>query len=133
VSKEREWLTLRDLGKQFEPKYNWPDIVIYLDDQPQDIALIADFGRFCRPDIIVESMDQTDWYQKGGLDRVRQNYEFLKPKLGSYIVSRLPVSEEAFKELAKEPTMDINILTVGYDRSQLAPIVDALQDAKSAK
>jgi len=49
VSNEREWLQIRQLGKQLEPIENLPDIVIYIDDQPEDIALVADFGRFCRP------------------------------------------------------------------------------------
>ncbi len=113
---------------------------------------MADFSRFCRPDIIVECMEQVDWYQKGGLDKVRQNYDFLKPRLGSYIVSRVPVPEEAWRDLMPEPAasepvvgqktppeeepkeqpLDIHILTVGYDQSQLAPIIDILLPSKKA-
>ncbi|MEE9583700.1 MAG: hypothetical protein V3W01_03460, partial [Dehalococcoidales bacterium] len=97
-------------------------------------------------------MEQVDWYQKGGLDRVRQNYDFLKPRLGSYVVSRVPVPEEAWRDLMPEPAasgpvpeqktppeeepkeqpLDIHILTVGYDQSQLAPIIDALLPSKEA-
>ena len=115
-------------------------------------ALVADFGRFCRPDIIVECMEQVDWYQKEGLDKVRKNYDFFKPRLGSYIVSRLPVPEEAYKDLMpkpavsklapeqktapeeepKEQPLDIHILTIGYDQSQLAPIIDVLLPSKEA-
>jgi len=104
VSGKREWYQIRELGRQYVPIYNWPDLVVYVDDQPEDISLVADFSRFCRPDIIVECMEQVDWYQKGGLDKVRQNYDFLKPRLGSYVVSRLPMPEEAHKELMPEPT-----------------------------
>jgi hypothetical protein len=142
VSGKREWQRLRELGMLYTPVASWPDLVIHIDDQPKDIALVADFSRFCRPDIIVECMEQADWYQKGGLDRVKQNHAFLKPKLGSYVVSRLPVPEEAFRDLMPEPAagkpasgqkippqeepLYIHILTVGYDRSRLAPIIDAL-------
>jgi hypothetical protein len=152
VSGKREWHRLRELGKDLVPIKNWPDLVIYIDDQPEDIALVADFSRFCRPDIIVECMEQVDWYQKGDLDKVRQNYDFFKPRLGSYIVSRLPVPEEALRDLIPEPVaikpapeqttpleeepkeqpLDIHILTVGYDQSQLAPILDALLSSKEA-
>jgi hypothetical protein len=148
VSDKREWHRLREVGKPYTRIDDWPDLVIYIDDQPEDIALVADFGRFCRPDIIVECMEQVDWYQKGGLDRVRQNYDFLKPRLGSYVVSRVPVPEEAWRELTPEPAagepapeqktppkeqpLDIHILTVGYDHSRLAPIIDALLSGKEA-
>lgn len=152
MSGKREWHRLRELGRDLVPIDNWPDLVIYVDDQPEDIALVADFGRFCRPDIIVECMEQVDWYQKEGLDKVRQNYDFFKPRLGSYIVSRFPVSEEAFRDLIPEPKasglapelktpseeepkeqpLDIHILNVGYDKSRLAPIIDVLLPGKEA-
>jgi len=150
ISSKREWHSFREQGKQFVPINNWPDLIIYIDDQPEDIALVADFGRFCRPDIIVECMEQVDWYQNGGLDKVRNDYDFLKPRLGSYVVSRLPVPEQAYKDLIpeqvvrepateqktpleekpKEQVPDIHILTVGYDQSKLAPIIDVLLSSK---
>ncbi len=142
VSDKREWQRLRELGMLYTPVASWPDLVIHIDDQPEDIALVADFSRFCRPDIIVECMEQADWYQKGSLDRVKQNHDFLKPRLGTYVVSRLPVPEEVLKDLIPEPAadepaseqkippqeqpLDIHILTVGYDQSRLAPIIEAL-------
>jgi hypothetical protein len=148
VSDKREWQRLRELGMLYTPVASWPNLVIHIDDQPEDIALVADFSRFCRPDIVVECMEQADWYQKGGLDRVKQNHAFLKPKLGTYVVSRLPVPEEAFKDLIPEPAagepaseqkippqeqpLDIHILTVSYDQSRLAPIIDTLSPNREA-
>lgn len=159
VSDKREWYHLRSLMKQYIVIAHWPDLAIYIDDQPEDLALVADFGRFCRPDMIVECMEQADWYQQGGLDRVKRNHDFLKPRLGSYVVSRLPVPEEAFKELMPEPVaresavegatpiepepekvsgepekqpLDIHIITAGYDQSQLAPIIETLLPSEEA-
>ncbi|MHA2068277.1 MAG: hypothetical protein ACXABY_28275, partial [Candidatus Thorarchaeota archaeon] len=174
VSGKREWYNLREVMRQHTPVAHWPDLVIYIDDQPEDLALVADFGRFCRPDMIVECVEQADWYQQGILEKVRSNHDFFKPRLGSYLVSRLPVPEEAFKELMPKPAtgspaaesaasietspepiseqleltrvteesaserksiteedqekqpLDIHILTVAYDRFQLAPIIEAL-------
>jgi len=102
VSDKREWHHLRSTMRQHTVITYWPDLVIYIDDKPEDIGLVADFNRFCRPDIIVECMEHADWYQQGGLKRVKRNHDFLKPRLGSYIVSRLPVPEEAFNELIPE-------------------------------
>jgi len=159
VSDKREWYHLRSLMRQYTAIAHWPDLAIYIDEQPEDLALVADFGRFCRPDMIVECMEQADWYQQGGLDRVKRNHDFLKPRLGSYVVSRLPVPEEAFKELMPEPVarepavegatsiepepekvsgepekqpLDIHIITAGYDQSQLAPIIDTLLPSEEA-
>jgi hypothetical protein len=150
TSIKREWIKIRELGKLLEPRDNWPDLVIFIDDKPESIALVADFGRFCRPDIIVECMEKDDWYGEEGVNKVKQNHDFFKPKLGSYVVSRLPVPEEIIKDLSSKETInelgqkegvppdeyskkqlsDINVLTVGYDRSSLAPIVDILSTNK---
>ncbi|MFC1865523.1 hypothetical protein ACFLYB_02270 [Chloroflexota bacterium] len=148
VSHKREWLHLRELGKLIETRKNWPDAVIYVDEDPDDIPLVADFGRFCRPDLILEYIDDIEWYQKGGLEKVKQDYEFFKPVLGSYVISRLPVSDEVLKDLAAESTgsekareqarspetehPNIHILTVNYDQSQLSPIMDALSTGSHA-
>ncbi len=118
VSDKREWHRFRRVMGQHTPVTHWPDLVIYTDDNPEDLALVADFGRFCRPDIIVECMEQSGWYQQGDLESVVHNHDFLKPRLGSYIVSRVTAPEEA--------PPNIHILTVGYDQSLLAPIIDAL-------
>jgi len=157
VSEKREWYPATSVKRKLGPIVHWPDLVIYSDDKPEDLALIADFSRFCRPDLIVECMEQKDWYQQEGLERVKLYHSVFKPRLGTYAVSREPVPEQAFKELlpeqfAEEPAAeavsqepvsepeqeaasaeehgeraaDIHILAVGFDKSQLVPIIEAL-------
>jgi hypothetical protein len=133
TSDKREWLQLREVGKFYEEIKNWPDLVIYIDDKPEDISLVADFSRFCRPDVIVECMEWADFFEKGELSNVKQNYDFFKPKLGSYIVLRLPLpnitNEELMSKLTDELSKEqpnIHVLAVGYDQSKLVPIIDAL-------
>ncbi|MHA2066433.1 MAG: hypothetical protein ACXABY_18835 [Candidatus Thorarchaeota archaeon] len=180
ISSNKEWYDFSELFNQDVQVNHWADLFIYIDDKPEDLALVADNGRFCRPDIIIKCMEQADWYERGGLERVKLNHDLLKPKLGSYVVSRLPVPEEAFKELMPEPaaselptggpapvepeaegvsgemvvdqaatgpalegvsglpvseqapqesekqSLDIHILTVGFEKSLLVPIIEAL-------
>lgn len=142
VSEKREWLSIRELGVRYRrAAFSWPDMVILTDDQPEDIGLVADFSRFCRPDIIVECQVQPDWWEKGGLERARKDYDFLKPRRGTFVISRHPVPEAAVSEVAPPPAAgktetagdgsaeqygDIHILSVGYDQAQLVPIVEAL-------
>jgi hypothetical protein len=148
ASKKREWYPLKAVKKEiYGPAGLKPDLLIYIDDRPQDVALIADADKICRPDLTIECREQKDWYEKQGLDEIKLHYDSLKPKLGTYVVSRELVSEQAYKELMPEevskgsaseqeqkPTQEqepekqgakIYILTVGFDQSKLAPIVDA--------
>jgi hypothetical protein len=106
VSEKQEWIRLRTLTGLHIPIGGWPDMVIYAADKLDDLALVADFGRFCRPDVIIECVEQEGWYQQGGLERVKYYHDFLKPKLGTFVVSRVPVPEEAFKELELKPIAD---------------------------
>ncbi len=148
ISDKREWQSFRTVAMPYEVIASWPDLSIYADDNAENLALVADFGRFCRPDIIIECMEQADWYQKGGLKRVKENHAFFKPRLGSYVISRLQAPGEALRELMPEPMGEleaeqateepapeekapveqpnIHILTVGYDHSRLTPIIEAL-------
>ena len=103
VSEKQEWLQLRTMTDHYLPIIKWPDMIIYAADRLDDLALVADFGRFCRPDVIIECMEQEGWYQQEGLERVKYYHDFLKPKLGTFVVSRVPVPEEAYKEIGPQP------------------------------
>jgi len=137
VSDKREWIQIRELGKPLEPRDYWPDLVLYIDDNPDDISLVADFSRFCRPDIIVECMEEDNWYQQDKLEQTKHNYDYFKPYLGTYIVTRLPIPDDTHKEILNRLTGDsrdsqpnIHILSVGYEQAQLTPIIEALSSAK---
>lgn len=139
VSDKREWFYLSSIRKVIGQGITWPDIVIYASDKLKELTLIADYERFCRPDLIVECMEQKDWFRQEGLERVKLHHNGLKPKLGTYIVSREPVLPEAtFKEAILEPesanekpAARIHILIVGFDKSRLNPIIDVLVRSKS--
>ncbi len=147
VSDRREWFYLSSIRKEMDQGLTWPAIVIYTSDKLKELALIADYDRFCRPDLIIECMEQSDWYTQEGLDRVKLHHNVLKPTLGTYVVSREPVSKNALKELELdskpkdeqeclpvkergERAAGISILDIGFDRTLLSPIIDLLITAK---
>jgi hypothetical protein len=144
ISETREWQTIRQVGILYRPNiFSWPDIVVYADDRPQDIGLVADFSRFSRPDIIIESMEQAGWYQNEGLTKVNREYDFFRPRLGTIVVSRVAVPGEAMKELLSptasetgaipidtQAARDIRIVVAGYDKSALQPVIDRLKDTR---
>ncbi len=165
VSDNREWYYRSSLTRDYGEAVRWPDLMVYASDELEDLALVADYSRICRPDIIIECLEQKDWYQAGGLERVKLTHAMLKPKMGTYVVSLETVPEAALTEIlpqpvAVEPTPQpgteaaapegdaeesapeaasaepeerepaIHILTVGFDSSKLAPIIDALLPGK---
>ena len=131
VSDNREWYDRSSLTKDYGETVKWPDFMVYASDELGDLALVTDYKKVCRPDIIIEYMEQKDWYQAGELERVRLNHAMLKPKMGTYVVS-LESAPEAVSAEPEEQESGIHILTVGYDQSQLAPIIDALLPGKEA-
>lgn len=119
ASKNREWYSLNSIAA-LEPSLT----LVYVADKPEEISLVADAEKICRPDLIIECREQKDWYEKERLEKVKLHS--LKPRLGTYIVSREPVPEQDLEEIG-----DIHLLTVGFDQPKLEPIISALMQPES--
>jgi len=152
ATQEREWIKVRELGIEMLSRTpSWPGLAVYVDTKPENIGLVSDFSRFLRPDILVECKEQINWYKYEGFSRIYRHYDFLKPRLGSFIVSRHPVPEQARQELeglsqtppetqegpevavegqAEKVSRNIRLLDVGFDRQNLVPIMEALVEVK---
>jgi hypothetical protein len=100
-------------------------------------------------------MEQRDWLEKGRLAKVMYDTDFLKPALGTYIITRYPVPIEALRNFLLRPDIapnpisekssdsrlnykigeaylgedkqkkEIYLITAGYEDSALVPIVEA--------
>ncbi len=84
-SKEREWLSV---GLNFTIESDV--ILVYEDDNPLAISLVAEVGRVCKPDSFIKyrankSQDLNQW-----LESAKINSETLQPRLGFHLVSRVP-------------------------------------------
>jgi hypothetical protein len=119
ASETREWYSLYSMPA-FEPGLT----LIYTADKAEEISLVADAKRICRPDLIIECRGGKDWYKKEGLEKVKLNNNILKPRLGSYIISREPVPKQYLEELEE----GINMLTVSFEQSKLEPIISMLMN-----
>jgi hypothetical protein len=107
ASDKREWIKLRNRGIDSKPLLNWPGFVIYADEEAAEISMVADFSRFLRPEIMVECMEQADWFQQGYLDKIKTRHEFFKPRLGTFIISKYPAPDGAFKALEPEVASEV--------------------------
>jgi hypothetical protein len=104
VSPKREWLPAQSILP-----LNSSAILIYIDVNPYDISLMADTKRICRPDLILECRGGMGWYEKEGPEQIRHHFDVLKPRLGTYIISRDSVPEPVLKELVTETDLEAYI------------------------
>lgn len=157
VSDKREWYPIDSIVKKYnrvalQPDLQ-PDLTIYVDDKPENVALIADFDRICRPDLIIECLTQKEWPGKADLERIKLRHDTLKPKWGTFIVSNEPVPGHVYRELmpqqaSREPAPGqvpikpapqeaekqvggMHILTVGFDQSKLEPLIELMAGQES--
>jgi hypothetical protein len=97
---------------------------IFLVETKEEIPIVADTdsGEINQPDIAVECMEPDTMKELVSLNKLKQRNELLKPKLGTYVVSRQPVVEPNLLT-----TMDnVHILNAGLDPMNLEPIIESI-------
>jgi hypothetical protein len=107
--------------------------LIYVSEKAEDIALVADVGKFCRPDMILWCVDTQSVNQYEVASVMEGADRRLKPSMGSYIVANDKWTESEEADLQRQTGEDVSgtpVLNVGYDRQKLLPIVEALRDPK---
>jgi hypothetical protein len=119
TSEKREWLH-PDSKSILDPGITF----VYVADNPEEISLVADASKICKPDFIIECREQKGWYEQEGLERVKLHHDSLKPRLGTYMVSMELVPDQK----PEKQKVDIHILSVGFDSSKLAPIVNSINN-----
>ena len=143
-SEKQYWLDLDAIYSQHGRSGLWPDLAVYLDESgPCDLSLVADYYRVAQPDVIIEFMEDADWYQAGKLEQIRRHYQVLHPRLGSFIACRETLPENVLKDIDKNPLevagtaqkqpipSDIRLLNVGYDPAGFEPVFNAILDRQA--
>jgi hypothetical protein len=150
LTQKREWLPLEPLRDKsgFDPLK--PGLLIYEDADVEALSVVADFRFFARPDIIIEGMSPLEWQQGEMLSKIMRQHEFLKPKCGTYIVSRMSPVKQDYKDLLgcqenpgadtrpysrdtmsilkdKLEKLGVHILTAEFNADSLKPIVKAMK------
>ena len=118
VSELREWHAM-DYRSSIEPGLN----LIYVDDNPEEISLVADSRGIRRPDLILVCKGQKEWYGNEVLEKIKLYHINLKPTLGTYILSKDEIPEHVREELGKD---GIRFIVVGFDQLKLGPVIDTL-------
>ena len=78
ISLNREWLQYREVGIKSWHNYalDWPDMVMYAGPTFRQLSLVADYSRFCRPEIIIECVEQDGWFSQQEVERIKRNQGF---------------------------------------------------------
>lgn len=108
--------------------------LIYLSEKAEEIALVADVAKFCRPDMILWCVDTQSMNQYEVASVMESAGRRLKPSIGSYIIANDEWAESKEADLQRQTDEDASgthVLNVGYDRQKLLPIVEALMDTKN--
>lgn len=106
LSGNLEWLDLQQLYYKFghcRPDMTL-DMTIHLARESADeLKVLADYCHMARPDILIEFMEDDDWYDSKHIGRIIFNNNMFAPRLGSYVISRVSVPPEAFAAPEAEP------------------------------
>jgi len=101
--------------------------LLYSSPSPDDIAITADCERICKPDLLLFTRGFSRWYENNGMDKIRPIHYGLKPKLGTFIISR-DIIEASNTEDEEE---GIHIIQAEYDGSKLKQVLACLIDKNS--
>ena len=125
LSKQLEWYSIEEIRRKYGIGDLWPDMVLVLGDSAEDLRIAADYSNIARPDVIVEVMEAGDWYQAGGLEKVKRHKDILKPRLGAFVVCRQPVPQAAIEELIPPPVQPVQAATPATEGAgQALPVAD---------
>ena len=97
-SKNQEWLKYSTIHHDYGLKDLWPDIYIYVANDPKDITLCGDKEWMCRPHIIMDIETDKDWLNKKQLRSAKRHAIVNQPKTGTIVLSKFPVDSEQVQQ-----------------------------------
>lgn len=124
TSGKRKWLDIETVSQTSYGMRLSDVTLIYIADNADDIALIADKKKFCRPDIIVECKIYSPQLAEDLLEDITSHYTALQPRIAAFLV--LPTAMETLDRSSKAVFDNYVLLTPSFDNNKLALIVEAI-------
>jgi len=105
--------------------------LVYISDKPEDIALVGDAVKFCRPDLLLWCVDERTLSAAEAVETLTRAETCIRPSRGSFLLTRGPWPEaDAAPQAESAPAPGepppIRMLAVGLERENLAPVIEAL-------
>ena len=123
---EREWFDLATMVEDYGPMNLDPDVLLYVDDNLENIALVADAERFCRPDICVQFPERISYQNDTWVEEIKNInlcHIVLKPVAGSCVLAR----ERVIDSMANGLIEGIRRFPFGLHHRQVKPVLDLLR------
>jgi hypothetical protein len=116
---EREWYTVETgLLRVLESGLT----LIYAAEEAQNIALVADVGKFCRPDLVLWCVQASCVSRAEALEKMCQVHSLLKPTAGTFLIA-----DESWPEPQEEPVSEgVHCITARFEPLMLQSVIDAL-------
>ncbi|MFW6082661.1 MAG: hypothetical protein ACOC8C_01260 [Chloroflexota bacterium] len=122
----REWLNLEDMMETYGTLDLDPGLLLYVDDNLQDIALVADAEMFCRPDLCVYFPEKIGPASKSYFDEAREInlcHIVLKPVRASVVLAK----DSVLDAMAENLVESVERFTFGPQHTQLEPVLDLIE------
>jgi hypothetical protein len=128
---EREWHTLYLPRMEYSSSLPMDGVVVYIDRNVNNIDLISDFVKVCRPELIVQNLTYQAWQDEEFMERIIFQHKFLNPKFGTFVIIDEIMAERLMERfcmrLEHEGEIErIRFLDVEFNRENLIPIVDTI-------
>jgi hypothetical protein len=133
LSQHLKWYSIEEIRSEFGMGDLWPDMVLVLGDSGEDLSIAADYFNIARPDVLVDVMETGDWYQAGGMEKIKRHKNILKPRLGAFVVCRQPVPLAAIEELAPPPPPVQAATPAAEGAGQPLPVADTAPAASAGE
>ena len=123
---EREWFDLATMMKDYGPMNLDPDVLLYVDDNLENIALVADAEKFCRPDLCVHFPERTSFQNDTWTEEIKNInlcHIVLKPVAGSCVLAR----EHVIDSMADGLIEGVHRFSIELHQRQMEPVLDLLR------
>ncbi len=134
TSRQREW---RPVNHELLAVLSRGLTLIYIAENSESLALVADVAKFSRPDLVLWCIDARKLGRDEALHAILNAQRHLNPTRGSFlVVNELWPEAGDSRAPALQPPRDgraagVRLLRAGFDKTKLAPVIEALAGEKA--
>lgn len=125
-SEKREWFSIESFVEEHEITEMKPDLLLYVDENLEDVSMVSDCDKFCRPDLMVYFLDQLEDVEerhKKKMESIRMAHEILKPTKGTCVIAKNHVPDGLVNGL----DVNIHVIHFGFNNLKWEILLDLLQ------
>ena len=126
-SDKREWFSIESMVEKYGVTALKPDLLLYMDENLEDVSLVADCNKFCRPDLMLFFLDQLEADEETAarkMEAVQSAHAILRPTKGTCVISKHHVSNS----LVKNPDSNIHFIRFGFNNLKWEILLNLLQN-----